>query len=102
MLRRWTEILPLFMIKWLVRRDQPMYRHLITTMRYTDPDGWREYEFVEGDKKVDCYLVHNYCMLVYLHKSELEKKRDELKEKLDELEKEIGKCKGRMKNGANG
>jgi len=37
-----------------------------------------------------------------MHKSEFEKKRDELKEKLDELEKEIGKCKGRMKNGANG
>ena len=53
-----------------------MYRHLITTMRYTDPDGWREYEFVEGDKEVDCYLVHDHCLLVYMHKSEFFEKED--------------------------
>ena len=35
-------------------------------MRYTDPDGWREYEFVEGDKEVDCYLVHQLFARLFI------------------------------------
>ena len=90
-MRGLINIIPIGLVKYFAKKYTHQTRQYITIYQsaWTDGDEIDDRLLIDKAIQVDCYSVGPNCMLVYTHKSELEKKRDELREKLNELDEEI-------------
>jgi hypothetical protein len=79
-MRGLINIIPIGLVKYFAKKYTHQTRQYITIYQsaWTDGDEIDDRLLIDKAIQVDCYSVGPNCMLVYTHKSELEKKRDEL------------------------